>query len=247
MLLCASLLALAPFAWKQQVAFSRYREEPPARQASADQPSLLIRGNPRLKQVALTFDDGPHPYATLKLLSVLRTHDVRATFFVVGDKAKIHPDLIRMEIDMGHAVGNHTMHHANLLKLPPDQTEEEIAECGQVIRDITGQAPRYFRPPGGQYNEDLLKSTAERGYTTVLWTDVARDYQMPGDGTIEEQVLAHIGNGGIILLHDGIYQTIDALPRIITRLRREGYQFVTLDEMLRAKAAASETAGHSAR
>jgi len=234
-LCCASLLVLATFAWKQQAAFSRYREEPPAPRASADRQSLLIRGNPRLKQVALTFDDGPHPYATLKLLSVLQAYGVKATFFVVGEKATLHPDLIRMEVDAGHAVGNHTMHHANLLKIPSEQAAGEISACGRVIRDITGSAPRYFRPPGGQYNREILKTAADQGYTTVLWTDVAKDYQMPGDMPIEERILSHLGNGGIILLHDGIYQTADALPRIITRLQREGYQFVTLDAMLRAK------------
>ena len=246
-LLCASLLVLAAFAWQQQAAMRRHREAPAAQQAGPGRPPLLVRGNPRLKQVALTFDDGPHPYATLILLSALHAHDVKATFFVVGEKAKLHPDLIRMEIDAGHEVGNHTMHHANLPTLPPDQAAGEIRECGRVLRDITGRAPRYFRPPGGQYNADILTLASEQGYTTVLWTDVARDYQRPGDVSIEERILARLGNGGIILLHDGIYQTADALPRIIRRLQREGYRFVTLDEMLRARGAEPATQRSPAR
>jgi peptidoglycan/xylan/chitin deacetylase (PgdA/CDA1 family) len=231
------LLVLAPFAWKQQTAFLRFEQDAPGQQASRSPqapPLVVTRGNPQVRQVALTFDDGPHPFSTPKLLSVLRAHDVRATFFVVGERAKLYPELVRMEIDEGHTVANHTMRHANMPALPPAEAAEEIAACGRIIREITGETPRYFRPPGGQYDDNIVNLAAQQGYITVLWTDSARDYERPGDLPIENRVLARVGNGAIILLHDGVYQTMDALPRIITRLKRDGYRLVTLDELIQA-------------
>jgi len=232
---CGVFFILAFLACRQQVVFHRTQAIPPGQDARRNRqvlPLVFARGNPRLKQVVLTFDDGPHPISTPKLLSVLGAHDIKATFFVVGERAKRYPELIRMECDEGHTVANHTLHHVSLPAVSSVQAAAEIAECGRIIADITGEPPRYFRPPGGQYSKRIIRLAAAQGYVTVLWTDSARDYALPGERAIEDRVLAHLGNGGIILLHDGIYQTVDALPHIITRLQREGYRFVSLDEML---------------
>jgi len=163
---------------------------------------------------------------------------VKATFFVVGKRAKLYPELVRMEFDEGHEVANHSQSHANMLKLSPEQAAEEIAACGRIIREITGESPRYFRPPGGQYDDNIVRMAAEQGYITVLWTDNPRDYDRPGELTIEDRVMAHIDSGAVILLHDGVYQTMNVLPHIITRLKRDGYRFVTLTELIQAQTAA---------
>lgn len=193
---------------------------------------ILVQGNPALKQVALTFDDGPHPFYTLQLLKILQHYNVKATFFLVGEKAQECPEIVRMEVAQGHEVANHTYHHINLLKVTPEQDAVEIKACGEVIRSITGKAPRYFRPPGGRYNRRVAEIAEALGYTTILWTADPSDYKHLPVRSIQRRILTRIDNGGIILIHDGIQETIDMLPGIITKLRAMGYQFVTLEDMI---------------
>jgi peptidoglycan/xylan/chitin deacetylase (PgdA/CDA1 family) len=197
--------------------------------------SKLIRGSPRRKQIALTFDDGPHPAYTPKLLAILKRYNVKATFFLVGEMAERSPDLVRAEAAAGHSLGNHTYHHVSLPKIPDEDVATEIKSCGQVLRSITGRAPRWFRPPGGEYDPHVAQVSEALGYTMVLWTDDPGDYASPGRQVILSRTLRKIGNGGILLLHDGIQQTVDVLPQIIETLQRQGYEFVTVDEMIAAK------------
>jgi peptidoglycan/xylan/chitin deacetylase (PgdA/CDA1 family) len=192
---------------------------------------VLARGDRRTKTVALTFDDGPHPQFSPQLLTILRQHGVKATFFVVGEMAEKSPDLIRAEQSAGHLVGNHTYHHVNLTKIPADEVRTEWEACQDVVKSITGETMGFCRPPGGDYDDLVIKAAMATGLTTVLWTDDPGDYASPGDKVIEGRVLDRIGDGGIILLHDGVQQTIDVLPQIIERLQHQGYRFVTVAEM----------------
>jgi len=191
----------------------------------------LAHGNPRLRTIALTFDDGPHPQFTLQLLKILKQYDVTATFFVVGQMAEKHPELIRAEHTAGHVVGNHTCHHVNLTKIPVLEIATEWQACEDVIRSITGETMRFARPPGGDYDDDVIRAAMGLGLTTVLWTDDPGDYASPGDMVIRHRVLRRVGNGGIILLHDGVQQTVDVLPQLLDYLKSRGYQFVTVEEM----------------
>lgn len=193
--------------------------------------SKIMSGDPNVKTVALTFDDGPHPQFTPQILAVLKKHNVKATFFVVGKMAKQYPGLVRAEVDAGHVVGNHTYDHVNLTKIPMDEVSIEWDKCNAVIRKITGDDPLFARPPGGDYDKDVIKAAMANGLITVLWTDDPGDYAKPGDRTIENRVLRRIDNGGIILVHDGIQQTIDVLPQIIEHLQQRGFRFVTMTEM----------------
>lgn len=195
----------------------------------------LMHGDRSIKQVALTFDDGPHPAYTPKILAILNRFNVKATFFLVGEMAEKYPDLVRAEVAAGHSIANHTYHHVNLLRIPPGAVATEIQACGDVLQAIAGRSIRLFRPPGGDYNRQVAEVAEALGYTTVLWTDDPGDYANPGKRTIEQRVLRAIGNGGIILVHDGIQQTVDVLPTIIRYLKRNGYQFVTVDEMLKRR------------
>lgn len=195
----------------------------------------IARGDSAKKEIALTFDDGPHPGYTPKLLAILKQYKVKATFFVVGDMAEKYPDLVRAEIAAGHSVGNHTYHHVNLSKLPPEYIATEIKACGEVVRCITGKAPHLFRPPGGDYNKDVAEISTALDYTMVLWTDDPGDYASPGDHVINNRLLQRANNGGIILIHDGIKQTLNVLPGILKDLKGRGYKFVTIDEMLARK------------
>ena len=192
---------------------------------------VLRRGNPNLPTVALTFDDGPHPDFTPAILAILERYNVKATFFVVGEMVERHPNLIRAEKKAGHLIGNHTYHHVNLTKIPVPEVLVEWQACQDAVKSITGQAMHYCRPPGGDYNHDVILAAQDLALTTVLWTDDPGDYASPGDKVIETRLLDSIGNGGIILIHDGVQQTIDVLPQIIERLRARGFRFVTAAEM----------------
>lgn len=194
--------------------------------------SKFMNGNINRKWVAITFDDGPHPKYTPKILSILKRNNVKATFFVVGMMAENFPDLIRDEIAAGHSVGNHTYHHVNLKKIPPIYVAAELKACGEVLKAIDGKAPHLFRPPGGDY-DDVIAATAEKlGYTTVLWTDDPGDYASPGSKVIDMRTIQHISNGGIILIHDGVQQTISILPGLIKQLKAKGFELVTIDDMM---------------
>ena len=195
----------------------------------------LRRGDVTRKMIALTIDDGPHARFTPQLLAVLNKYHVKATFFLVGKMAEKYPDLVLEEVADGHAIGNHTYHHVDLTTIPAVDVATEIKACGEVIKHITGKAPHLFRPPGGDFDFQVTTASAELGYTTVLWSDDPGDYASPGIPVITTRTLDHATNGGIILLHDGVQQTVDALPTIIESLRARGYEFVTVDEMMNRK------------
>lgn len=193
----------------------------------------VLRGDPRRREIALTIDDGPHPAYTPKLLQILNTNGVPATFFVVGERAEQYPELVRAEIAGGHEVGNHTYDHVSLIKIPPDYIDTEIKACGDVLTRITGHPPHLFRPPGGEYNLAVSEAAEALGYRIVLYSDDPGDYADPGTQVIETRTLDTISNGGIILLHDGSAQTLLILPQIIQRLKARGFRFVTVDQLLR--------------
>jgi peptidoglycan/xylan/chitin deacetylase (PgdA/CDA1 family) len=192
-----------------------------------------MRGDKAKKRIAITFDDGPHPQFTPKILAVLKQHDTRATFFLVGEMAEKYPGLVRAEIAAGHNVGNHTYHHVNLTQIPEEFVATEIKACGLVLDNITGKAPHLFRPPGGDYNRLVAETAEAEGYVMVLWTDDPGDYASPGEKVIETRTLDSISNGGIILIHDGVQETVDVLPRIIEYLKAKGFQLVTIDELMK--------------
>jgi peptidoglycan/xylan/chitin deacetylase (PgdA/CDA1 family) len=195
----------------------------------------FMHGSPTKKLIALTFDDGPHPRYTPRILAILKAHHARATFFVIGEMAEKAPYLVQAEAAAGDAVGNHTYHHVNLTKILQPDVATEIKACGDVVQRILGQAPHLFRPPGGDYDQTVAEAAMSLNYTTVLWTDDPGDYASPGDTTITKRVLKMIHPGGVILLHDGVQQTIDVLPGLLTYLEHKGYQFVTVDELMRTR------------
>lgn len=193
----------------------------------------IIRGDVHRPRLALTFDDGPHPVYTLALLNVLRRTHTPATFFVVGKQVEKNPALVQLEVAEGHEVGNHTYDHVNMTLLPPELIPLELDACDAAIKKATGASVRFFRPPGGDYNGDVIRDVSRRGYITTLWTDDPGDFQHPPAAVVLRRALGHLENGSIILLHDGIPQTIEVLPALINEARRRGYQFVTLGRLAR--------------
>lgn len=193
----------------------------------------FFHGNPAVRAVALTFDDGPHPLFTPRLLAVLAKYQVKATFFVVGECVQRHPELLLAELAGGHTIGNHTYHHVNLTRIPPELIYMEWLNCNNIITATTGNTATLCRPPGGDYDTEVLAAAEACHLTTVLWTDDPSDYARPGQIIIKQRVLDKVKNGGVILLHDGVQQTIDVLPQIIENLQAHGFQFQTVDEMMR--------------
>ena len=179
----------------------------------------------------MTFDDGPHPVYTLELLDVLRRTHTPATFFVVGEQVQKNPGLVRLEVAEGNEVGDHTFDHVNLTVVPPELVAYEVSACDAAITKATGAPVRFFRPPGGEYNGEVLRQVASQGFITTAWTDDPGDFMKPPPKVIFQRTVAHLENGAIILMHDGIPETIQALPSIIAAARRRGYQFVTVSQL----------------
>jgi len=194
---------------------------------------ILKRGSPNRKWVALTFDDGPHPNTTPRLLSILKAYHAKATFFLVGMMAEAYPDLVLEEQRAGHLIANHSYHHVNLTKIQDKDIGTELEACSLVLQHITGEKPRFFRPPGGDYNPTVLKIAENLGFRMVLWTDDPGDYSNPGKQLVLSRLLNRLSRGGIIVLHDGPVQTQEILPQILSSLENDGYTLVTLEDFCR--------------
>jgi peptidoglycan/xylan/chitin deacetylase (PgdA/CDA1 family) len=199
--------------------------------------------------VALTFDDGPDPRFTPAVLDLLRRHQARATFFLIGQNALAHPDLVARELDGGHEIGNHTFDHPDLELLASYQVDEEIERGADAIRDAGAPRPTLFRPPRGLTDEVVgVLADAER-YRTIFWELTLEHYadHMPVDEAVA-RLLERVVPGTIILAHDGGLpnridphgqdrtRTIEALPALLEGLDRKGYRIVDVSELLRVGA-----------
>lgn len=197
------------------------------------------KGTDQGRQIALTFDDGPSLQNTEEILSILKEYGIRATFFVIGENAAADPQRIRMIHEAGHEIGNHTYTHAYISQIEKEALREEIQKTEDVLKNITGERPSVFRPPGGYYDEQSLAVLEEMGYRNILWSLDTRDWSMPKSDTIVSKIEEHAGGGDIILFHDlndKRLPTPEALKRILPYLKENGYEFVTISEMIENEA-----------
>ncbi len=189
--------------------------------------------NPSGRLIALTFDDGPHPEYTRKLLDLLDCFSAKATFFAVGKMAEKYPELVK-EIDRrGHEIGNHTYDHRILTELSMAETGAELERDEQVIASLIGKRPAVFRPPSGRYNPGTVQVAASMGLFTVLWTNYS-DYGAMRSSEVISNVMAAPKDGDIILLHSGIDATLLALPTILQQLSGKDFRFVTVSALIEA-------------
>lgn len=189
------------------------------------------------KLVALTFDDGPWPETTEKVLEILSQFNVKATFFMVGLHVQSHPGIAQKVAAAGHAIGNHTWRH-RLENLDQLTAVEEINNAARLIYEATGVRTHLFRPPGGNLSGELVPYAQQSNYATLLWSADSQDY-FASSPLIIDNVLKEVKPGGIVLLHDGggdRMATVEALPQILTALKHQGYQFVTVPQLLEIKA-----------
>lgn len=193
---------------------------------------VVFRGDPSRRAVAVTFDDGPFPLYTTLLLDTLDHLGLKATFFLVGEQVQQYPYFAQAIVQAGHEIGNHTFHHVRLAHLPESQIEDEIARAQEVITAVTGVTPRYFRPPGGKYTPAILRIASAAGLTTVFWTANSGDYENSGRRVLEAKILGRVTSGGILLLHQGVRETIGVLPETTEVLRRRGLVLTTVSGLL---------------
>ncbi|MFH1259959.1 MAG: polysaccharide deacetylase family protein [Elusimicrobiota bacterium] len=198
--------------------------------------SIFWRGKANQKMVCLTFDDGPDPEITPKILKILQDYNLKATFFMLGCNAGTYPQIVRLVDDAGQDIGNHTYQHLNFYTYKRADKEEkltqEIERTSLVIKKIIGKAVRWVRLPYGYNKQWARELAADQGYVFLTWTFGCDWNKMTADQLIEAY-LKNAQNGAIFLLHDGKkhYKTIEALPKIIEGLQKKGFKIVTLQEI----------------
>ena len=191
--------------------------------------------------IALTFDDGPYPPYTNRLLDVLQEKKVKATFFLVAEQAQRHPELVKRAVAEGHTIGLHAFRHRDFLKLTEQEAREDLVLGKNVLQDIIGKDPVYWRPPHGFRDASVLKLAGQEHLTVVNWLVAPRDWTGIDKQEICQRVLAKADDGAIVLLHDGdspFYKasrqaTVDGVSLLIDSLREKGYHLVSLEEYVR--------------
>lgn len=201
--------------------------------------SFILNGPRNAKRIALTFDDAPDPRFTPQILDVLASYDVCATFFVVGSRAVQHPALIRRIHREGHVIGNHSYNHAVMSQLKPREFHTQVWRTDAIVSRIIGYHPRFIRPPYGEMLPEQVAWSKKSGYTVVNWDVDSVDWRNnPNRGIILHNIKKTLQPGSIVLQHAGggygqdLSGTIEALPVLISQLRKKGYKFVTLSELL---------------
>lgn len=192
--------------------------------------------------VAITFDDGPHPQNTPRLLDMLRARNVKATFYVIGRSVDLHPGIVRRTVAEGHEIGNHSHTHRLMTQLSDSEVRNEMQRCEDAIGKAAGVRPRTMRPPYGglaQRQRELVHS--EFGYPTILWSVDPLDWKRPGPSVVAQRMISGASPGGILLAHDLHSQTVDAMPATLDGLLRRGYKFVTVSQLI-AMGASNTTA-----
>jgi peptidoglycan-N-acetylglucosamine deacetylase len=199
-------------------------------------------GNPRhSRQLALTYDDGPNDPHTYHLLDVLARHNIHATFFLIGRYVQQRPDIARGIFDAGHLIGNHTFTHPLLIFKSEKEIRRELLDCRSAIEDAVGAHSNLFRPPFGGRRPAVLRIVRELGLEPIMWNITGYDWNGPPAAEIEKKVSEKIQGGDVILLHDGGHkqlgadrsQTTLATDRLVPRYKKEGFEFVTISEMMK--------------
>lgn len=230
------------------LAFGAYEySESPASQIFG---ATLVSGPSDRRVIALTYDDGPNPPYTDRILRVLEQEQVHATFFLVGRAVKAYPATVRREVRDGDAVGNHTWDHSDLIMLDALHIRETLERTNEAIAQTTGTQTQIMRPPFGVRDWQVLAQARRLGFTPVMWSvPLARDWEYPPPQVIAQRILRYVRNGSIVVLHDGNEgllcardrlaprtcdrsDVVDATRIIIEKLKQRGYRFVTIPQLM---------------
>ena len=200
------------------------------------------------KQLALTYDDGPNDPHTQRLLDVLARHNVHATFFLIGRYVQQRPDIVRELVKAGHVVGNHTFTHPLLIFKSAQELRSQLDNCDRALTDAVGEHSNLFRPPFGGRRPVVLRIARRMGLEPIMWNVTGYDWNATSAEHIERKVTSQVRGGNVILLHDGGHRdfgadrsyTVTATDRLISRYKSEGYEFVTIPEMMQKAVAGSQ-------
>ena len=196
----------------------------------------VFLGDPSDKVLYLTFDAGYANGCTEKILDTLKTHQVPAAFFLVGNYLEQNPDLVRRMAAEGHIVGNHTMHHPDMSRIADEASfRKELEDLETLYKQVTGEEmKKYYRPPQGTYSEENLEMAKKLGYRTVFWSLAYVDWNNDNQPTAEyafSKLLPRTHNGAVILLHSTSTTNAQILDELLTKWKEQGYRFGTLEEL----------------
>jgi peptidoglycan-N-acetylmuramic acid deacetylase len=188
------------------------------------------------KVIYLTFDSGYENGCTAQILDILKAHDVKAAFFLVGNYLERNADLVRRMVEEGHTVGNHTMHHYDMSKISDKAAfTKELTDLEELYRTVTGQElPKFYRPPQGIYSEENLKMAKELGYKTVFWSLAYVDWKNDAQPSHDEafsKLLPRTHKGAVVLLHSTSKTNAEILDQLLTQWEELGYRFGTIEEL----------------
>jgi peptidoglycan/xylan/chitin deacetylase (PgdA/CDA1 family) len=186
----------------------------------------------QVKCIALTFDDGPGKYEG-KLLDTLKKHNAKATFFLEGQYVKSRPQYVKRMVAEGHELGNHSYSHPDFTKIEPGAIRSEIQKTQDAVKKAAGVEPKLLRPPYGLADLQVSDIAAEFGMPMILWTGGSQDWATKNVEAIKKKTLEVAKPGGIILMHDWVKQTVDAMPSIVKTLQNKGYHLVTVSDIVK--------------
>jgi len=185
------------------------------------------------KYVALTFDDGPSSSVTPRVLNYLDQYNAVATFYMLGNQVKANPRIARDVANRGHEIASHSVSHADLTGLGPNGVDKEFANAKSIIKKTTGVTPRTFRPPYGAINQNVKNKAKKYNQPLILWSVDSLDWKYRSKSAVHSRVMNNVHPGAIVLLHDIHSTTADSLPSILKDLKNQGYEFVTVSELLK--------------
>ena len=190
--------------------------------------------------IAMTFDDGPSATLTPKLLDLLATHHIKATFFVIGENVAEHPEIVARAAREGHEIANHSWSHPNLGKMSDDSVRRQLQQTDDAIKNATGKRPTLMRPPYGSITaREKRWIHDEFAYDIILWDVDPYDWKRPGPAVVRARILKETRPGSIVLSHDIHPGTIEAMPSTFDELEAKGFKFVTVSELIKMAAARS--------
>lgn len=184
------------------------------------------------KKIAITFDAAWSAEDTDTLIEILKAHNAKATFFAVGDWVENNPEALKKLFDNGHEIGNHSDTHAAFSKISREEIEKEIVNCNNKIKAITGVAPKLVRAPSGDYDNKSIEVTENLQMKMIQWDCDSLDWKLLSVDEMYSRVTSKVQNGSILLFHNGVENTPEALDKILTKLESDGYEFVTVSELI---------------
>lgn len=213
--------------------------EPKAKpeRTAAERKAAIIRSGPMTaNSVALTFDDGPHPTLTPRLLEILKEDGSKATFFMLGSMVEKNPAIARAVVEAGHEVANHSWSHADLAKKSEEQIRDEIRKTQDIIEQATGVRPKLFRPPYGSVNDRVLRIAEEEGLDVVTWSVDPRDWDMKKSRDyVKKKVVDEGVPGAIVCMHDIHSRTVELVGELRTELKAKGLELAAAGELVEAE------------